>query len=73
MLSKLKHYLCQEGMANVQELSQHLGVDDPGIVRAMMQRWLDKGRVRRFIKTPQCGTQCQQCAPASVECYEWIA
>lgn len=71
ILSEIKSYLSQRGHATLADISLHFDAP-PEAVRGMLEVWIRKGRVRRRMATPSCGSSCSQCDPAATELYQWI-
>jgi len=71
-LRQLKGYLQTHPAASLAELSVALK-EEPSLVRMMLQHFISKGQVKVCMKTPKCGTQCQQCPTAQVQWFEWQA
>ncbi len=70
ILAEVRDYLRSRGQASLAEIARHLGAH-PDAVRAMLEVWIAKGRVRRV---PACGgsaSGCRQCDPAQTEVYVW--
>lgn len=71
ILAELRDFLKQRRRVALGELASQFDVDADAL-RGMMQRWLNKGQVRKLSKEPACGTGCCQCDPALTEIYEWV-
>ena len=71
ILSDIKRYLSERGQATLADMALHFQ-SSPDAVRGMLEVWAGKGKVRRHLTDPSCGSSCSQCDPASVEIYEWI-
>lgn len=70
MLIDLKAYLAGKPCASLTEIARHLAME-PDAVRPMLERWIEKGRVRRTAGARCRG--CASCGEAELEFYEWIA
>ena len=71
ILSDIKRYLSERGQATLADMALHFQTS-PDAVRGMLEVWAGKGKVRRHLTDPSCGSSCSKCDPASVEIYEWI-
>jgi len=71
ILSDIKRYLSERGQATLADMALHFQ-SSPDAVRGMLEVWAGKGKVRRHLANPSCGSSCSNCDPASVEIYEWI-
>ncbi len=71
ILSDIKRYLSERGQATLADMALHFQ-SSPDAVRGMLEVWAGKGKVRRHLTDPSCGSSCSKCDPASVEIYEWI-
>ncbi len=70
MLTEIRAYLQERGQAPLADIARHLDVT-PEVARDMLALWIRKGKVRRMVATPSCGTSCSQCDPATTEIYAW--
>ena len=70
-LLEIKKYLMQVKIASLANLSRYFNCDSE-LLRSMLCHWVRKGCVRKFAKTPSCGSQCNQCETAMIEIYEWV-
>jgi hypothetical protein len=71
ILSDIKRYLSERSQATLADMALHFQ-SSPDAVRGMLEVWSGKGKVRRHLANPSCGSSCSNCDPASVEIYEWI-
>jgi hypothetical protein len=70
ILSELRRYLEARGQASLADLSVHFDTDADAL-RPMLDIWLRKGNVERFGISPDCGGNCNRCAPEATEIYRW--
>lgn len=70
LLSRLKHYLSQRPLASLADIALYLDVE-PDVARAMLDRWITKGRVQRLAGADGCAG-CDLCPPGGRELYRWI-
>lgn len=71
-LIALKQYLMQVRMTSLANLCLVFHAD-AARVRCMLEHWIVKGKVRRCMQTPRCGSSCGKCPVANVEWYEWVS
>ena len=71
ILSDIRNYLQQRGQASLSDIAMHFDTP-PEAVKGMLEIWIRKGRVRRHLAHPSCGSSCSQCAPTSTEIYQWM-
>ena len=69
VLTELKGYLSERRTATLTEIARQLAAE-PDAVRAMLDHWVRKGKVRRSA-AERCNG-CVGCAAADVEFYEWV-
>ncbi|HIK56778.1 MAG TPA: FeoC-like transcriptional regulator [Synechococcales cyanobacterium M55_K2018_004] len=69
MLRDLQTYLKERQQASLQEIVQQFHTDADAL-RGMLNQLIRKGRVQK-TEGAKC-THCRDCAPESVEFYEWI-
>ena len=70
MLSDLKRYLSQRPLASLADIALHLDVESD-VARAMLQRWIQKGRVQRLDGADGC-SGCDLCQTGGRELYRWV-
>jgi putative ferrous iron transport protein C len=70
MLCELKRYLNERPLVSLADIALHLEVD-PDVARAMLQRWIQKGRVQRLDGSEGCAG-CDLCQPGGREFYRWV-
>jgi transposase-like protein len=71
ILSELKHYLIRNRRAAITDIANRFDVE-PDALRAMLEYWIRKGRVRRLSAVTSCQVGCAKCDPEAVEIYEWV-
>lgn len=71
LLSNIKQYLQHQPGQTVLELSRQFQIE-VNVLREMLALLIRKGQVRQCMKTPRCGTKCQQCSVLTTEMYEWV-
>ena len=69
MLGPTRDFVRNRGIASVQELSAHLKVPSE-VARALLKKWLDKGRIERVPTLTKC-SGCDRCGPTAQEFYRW--
>jgi DNA-binding Lrp family transcriptional regulator len=70
MILELCALLRQNGELPLKELAQSLSLP-PEIVRAMLERLIRAGKVKRSSCT-LCRGGCRNCSPETIEIYRWI-
>jgi hypothetical protein len=71
ILSELKHYIQTNHRVPLKDLSYRFDVE-PDVLRNMLQRWINKGKLRILDAGTPCGSGCSKCPPQDIEIYEWI-
>lgn len=71
ILSEIRDYVRERRQASLEEIALHVD-SNPDAVRGMLERWIRKGRIRKTLKGPACGSSCGSCSSESTEIYEWI-
>ncbi len=71
ILPEIRDYVRERGQASLEDIARHLDAQ-PDAVRGMLARWIRKGRIRKILKGPACGSSCSSCSTESTEVYEWI-
>jgi hypothetical protein len=70
ILSDIKAYLQARGQATLSDMMVHFNADAEAL-RPMLDVWVRKGKLERFSVSPDCGGNCNLCAPEATEIYRW--
>ena len=70
ILSELKNYLQTHRKAPLSDLANRFHAD-PEALRGMLNKWVDKGKVRKLDAETKCGGCCK-CDSNLIEIYEWV-
>jgi hypothetical protein len=70
ILADLKIYLQERGQATLSDLVTHFDAS-PVALRPMLDLWMRKGKVECLHVSPDCGGNCNRCAPEVTEIYRW--
>lgn len=71
ILSELRSYLQQQRRVPLNDLVLHFNIDADAL-RGMLQKWINKGKVKLTTAGSSCGTGCCKCDPLLTDIYEWI-
>jgi hypothetical protein len=71
ILIELQDQLRCERRASLAQLSMRFGIE-PAALRGMLDRLVDKGRVRRLERPLRC-SGCRVCPDEALDFYEWAA
>lgn len=71
VLSELRQYLQRNKRVLLTDLANRFHTD-PDALRGMLQKWIDKGRIRKISGDSGCAGGCCKCDPATLEFYEWL-
>ncbi len=71
ILSDLKTYLILQRRVVLHDLVTHFNIE-ANAIRGMLDKWIIKGKVRKYGKESGCGTSCCKCDPTLTEIYEWL-
>ncbi len=71
ILSDLKNYIQEQKRVSLIDLTNHFHIDADAL-RAMLGKWVSKGKVKKTALDTACGTSCCKCDTAMTEIYEWI-
>lgn len=71
ILSDIKEYFSNHGMASLTDLSVHFGVE-PDAMRGMLDRWIRKGKLSKLPQGASCPKCCEACNSDTLEIYEWL-
>lgn len=72
ILSEIRDYLKTHRRASLADLALRFR-SDPDALRAMLDKWVAKGRVERIESNAACGSTCCKCEPEQIEVYQWRA
>lgn len=70
-LLAIKQHMRQVKMATLASLCNLFKVD-ADMMRCLLAHWMHKGKVKKCLKTPACGSKCFKCPTLSTEIYEWV-
>lgn len=71
-LLDIKNHMMKVKMASLSSICQLFKIE-PDLLRHMLEHWVRKGKIRKCMKKPACGTKCMQCSPLVTELYEWCS
>ncbi|MDT8406854.1 MAG: FeoC-like transcriptional regulator [Methylococcales bacterium] len=71
ILSDIRDYVQNHRRVALNDLVQHFQLS-PDALRAMLAKWLEKGRIRKTTLEKDCGSGCCRCDSALTEIYEWV-
>lgn len=71
ILSELRNYLQQKGRVSLNDLVLHFDIDADAL-RGMLQKWINKGKLRQTSAGSNCGSGCCKCDPLLTDIYEWL-
>lgn len=69
MLTAARDFVCAQGVTSLREVALNLGVSEE-VAAALMQKWIDKGRIERVATAPRC-SGCDLCSSAATSLYRW--
>ncbi len=71
MLLEIKRYMQERKQVSLRDLALHFDAD-PEAIRGMLDKWIEKGRVRK-CSSLACGSCASDCSAAQQEeAYEWV-
>ncbi len=71
MLLEIRDYIRERKHVSLRDLALHFDAD-PDAIRGMLDKWIEKGRVRK-CSTAACGGCASNCSTAQQEeAYEWV-
>lgn len=71
ILSDLRNYMQEKRRVTLNDLVLHFKVD-ANALRGMLNKWINKGKVKQSPVGTNCGTSCCKCDPLLTEIYEWV-
>ncbi len=71
ILADIRSYLVNQQSATLNDLANHFETD-PETIRAMLQIWINKGKIIKLPPQKGCGGGCSQCHCSLVESYQWV-
>jgi hypothetical protein len=69
ILSELRDYIRDRRRVTLTDMALRFD-REPDAIRAMVSRWIAKGKVAK-VEGTRCGKTCCGCAPPAQEIYEW--
>lgn len=70
ILFEIRDYVKKRGQVSLTDLVNHFD-SDPSAMEGMLQRWVDRGQIRKSRLTASCGDGCQQCDVRDSALYVW--
>lgn len=70
MITDIAHYIEQRGQVPLRDLALHFKMDER-VIESMLDRLVQKGRIRELPGGTACGGGCQQCAPEQIRIFAW--
>lgn len=70
-LLDLKKFIAEKKIVNLSLLSQTFQTNREEII-AILDLLIQKGCVKKCLKTPACAARCFKCQPESFALYQWI-
>ncbi|WP_028583640.1 FeoC-like transcriptional regulator [Desulfogranum mediterraneum] len=70
-LIQLKQYLKKRRVVALRDLAVHFDTE-PSAVEPMVERWVQKGKVKKHAGNLGCTKGCCACDPATIVSYEWL-
>lgn len=70
ILSELKGYVKSRGQVSLKEAALHFDVE-PEAVRGMLEFWVSKGKISRYINDADCAGGCNCSYREDREIYLW--
>ncbi len=70
ILSDLRDYIKQQHRVALSDLIIHFDMDADAL-RGMLDKWINKGKIRKLPLASSCGSCCQ-CDATLTEIYEWV-
>ena len=71
ILSDLRNFLKQQRRVALKDMEVHFNID-ANALRGMLDKWVNKGYVKKLPLGTTCASGCCQCDPALTEIYEWV-
>lgn len=71
ILSDLRNFMQENRRVTLNDLVLHFQVD-ANALRGMLNKWINKGKVKHSPAGSNCGTSCCKCDPLLTEIYEWV-
>jgi hypothetical protein len=69
MLTAARDFVRAQQVTSLREVALHLGVPED-VAEALLQKWLQKGRIERIPSLPKCHA-CNLCSEAAQSLYRW--
>lgn len=70
-LIDIKNYMMQVKITTLGNLCRLFNADAE-ILRCMLSHWIRKGKIRKCMRKPECGSTCGKCPTETTELYEWV-
>jgi|GEM_PF-685123 hypothetical protein len=67
----LKKFIAEKKIVTLSLLLQTFHTSEKEAM-AILELLIQKGRVKKYLKTPACASKCLKCQPESFVSYQWI-
>jgi putative ferrous iron transport protein C len=71
ILSDLRSYLKEQKRVALKDMEMRFNID-ANALRGMLDKWINKGYVRKLPLGTSCSSGCCKCDPTLTELYEWV-
>lgn len=70
-LLTLKKFIAEQKRVNLSLILQHFETKQEEVL-ALLTVLIQKGCIKKCLKTPHCATRCVKCAPETFAYYQWV-
>ena len=71
ILSELRDYIKIQQKVAMVDIANHFQMD-ADVLRAMLDKWVSKGKIKKTSLETGCGTSCCKCDPNLTDIFEWV-
>jgi hypothetical protein len=71
IMSEIKHYLASHRILPLHDIALHFNMEEDAM-RGILDKWRQKGRLKKITGAGGCRKGCCRCDPAAIEIYQWL-
>ena len=71
IMAEIKHYLAGHRILPLHDIALHFNMEADAM-RGILDKWIQKGRLKKIAGTGGCRKGCCHCDPAAIETYQWL-
>ena len=71
ILTEVRDYIKRHRQIALRDMALQFGMEQDAL-RPIIEQWVTKGKVVKLPEGTTCGSSCSNCAPDTIEIYQWV-